>query len=139
MNETKKLIVPAKLKELDKVLEFINSELESHGCSMKSQLQIDMAVEEIYANIAQYAYPSHQDGKAAICCTIEGVPMQATIQFIDHGVPYNPLEKKDPNVSLSAEDRQIGGLGIFLVKKSMDNVQYEYTNGKNVLTIDKKI
>lgn len=138
-HETRELVVSATLEELDNVLAFIDTELEQHNCSMKSQMQIDIAVEEIYVNIAHYAYQPDQDGKATIRCTVGGDPLQVTIQFMDHGIPYNPLEKKDPDVSLSAEERQIGGLGIFMVKKSMDNIRYEYKDGKNILTIDKKI
>lgn len=138
-SETRELVVSATLEELDHVLAFIDAELERHDCSMKSQMQIDIAVEEIYVNIAHYAYPPDQNGKATIRCTVGGNPLQVTIQFMDHGVPYNPLKKSDPDISLSADDRQIGGLGIFMVKKSMDNIHYEYKDGKNILTIGKKI
>ncbi|MGI6069840.1 MAG: ATP-binding protein [Blautia sp.] len=139
MNETKELIVPAKLDELPKVLEFIDRELERLECSMKTQMQIDIAVEEIYVNIAHYAYQPGMEGDAKICCAVGGEPLKVSIQFIDNGIPYNPLEKQDPNIALSAEDRNIGGLGIFMVKKSMDNVTYNYEDGKNILTIHKSI
>ena len=139
MHDTKELIIPAKLDALDQVLAFIDTELECHSCSMKAQMQIDIAVEEIYVNIAHYAYSPGQEGDATIRCTVGGNPLQVTIQFMDHGVPYNPLKKQDPDTTLSAEDRDIGGLGIFMVKKSMDNIEYEYKDGKNILTIGKQI
>ena len=139
MHDTKELIIPAKLDALDQVLAFVDTELERHSCSMKAQMQIDIAVEEIYVNIAHYAYSPGQEGDATIRCTVGGAPLQVTIQFMDHGVPYNPLKKQDPDTTLSAEDRDIGGLGIFMVKKSMDNIEYEYKDGKNILTIGKQI
>lgn len=132
----KELTVPAILEELDRVTDFINEELEAYGCSPKIRMQIDIAVEEIYVNIAHYAY--HPEvGQATICCAVGGDPLQVTIQFSDSGRPYNPLKKEDPDTSLSAEERQIGGLGIYMVKKSMDDIAYDYENGKNVLTIKK--
>lgn len=137
MNEKKELIVPARLDALDQVLAFIDEELEHHQCPMKIQMQIDIAVEEIYVNIAHYAYDPAKKGTATISFSVGGDPLQVIIQFMDDGIPYNPLEKPDPDTTLKAEERQIGGLGIFLVKKSMDNIQYEYKDGKNVLTIGK--
>ncbi len=100
--------------------------------------QLAIAVEELYVNIAHYAY-GDEEGKATIKIGFDGEPMQVTIRFIDEGVPYNPLEKQDPDTSLSAEERDIGGLGIFMVKKSMDSMEYEYQDGKNILTIQKVI
>lgn len=133
----KELTVPAVLEELGRVTDFINEELEAHGCSPKIRMQIDIAVEEIYVNIAQYAY--HPEvGQATVCCAVGGDPLQVTIQFSDSGRPYNPLENQDPDTSLSVEERQIGGLGIYMVKKSMDDITYDYENGKNVLTIKKR-
>lgn len=132
----KTLTVPATLDQLDAVLDFINGELEAADCPMKTQMQIDIAVEEIYVNIAHYAY-NPKIGEATIRCAVEQNPLSITIQFLDDGVPYNPLEKADPDTSLSAEERDIGGLGIFMVKKSMDDISYQYQDGKNILTIQK--
>ena len=101
-------------------------------------MQVQIAVEEIFVNLAHYAYGSEQ-GTATIRVEVGGDPLQVIITFIDQGVPYDPLKKEDPDISLSAEERQIGGLGIFMVKKSMDDVKYEYKDGKNILTISKKI
>lgn len=134
----KELIVPAKVDRLAEVIAFIRVELESAGCSAKVKLQIEVAVEEIYVNIASYAYRP-KDGDATIRCTVEGEPLQVTVQFLDGGRPYNPLNKQDPDITLAAEVREIGGLGIFMVKKSMDSIEYEYADGKNILTIKKSI
>ena len=103
---------------------------------MKVMMQIEIAVEEIYVNIVHYAY-NPEIGKATIRCEVTDNPMQVIIQFMDSGVPFDPLAKEDADITLSAEEREIGGLGIFMVKKSMDEVSYEYKEGKNVLTIRK--
>lgn len=130
------LNVKADVGNLNDVLGFIDSILEDKGCSLKAQMQIDIAVEEIFVNIANYAY-APEVGDAVIRLSVEND--EAEITFIDSGVPYDPLEKDDPDVSLSAEERQIGGLGIFMVKKSMDSLAYRYENGNNIFTIKKKI
>lgn len=134
----KELTVAAKLSELDRVLLFVDAELNKHGCPEKERIQIAVAVEEIYVNIASYAYTPHE-GNATIRFSAKTNPMQFTIQFVDGGKPYNPLSKPDPNVLLNAEERGIGGLGIYIVKKNMDGVRYEYLNGKNIFTIMKTI
>ena len=130
------LIIDAKIEKLDDVLEFVDGFLEENGCNMKTQTQINIAVEEIFVNIAHYAYGS-ENGKAKI--EIRDVDGSAEITFTDSGTPYNPLARPDPDITLSAEERKIGGLGIYIVKKSMDNVNYEYRNGKNVFTIRKRM
>lgn len=132
------LTLQASLEKLDEVLAFVEENLEKNDCPMKVLMQVQIAVEEIFVNIAHYAYDSEQ-GTATIRVEVGGDPLQVIITFIDQGVPYDPLQKEDPDVTLSAEDRQIGGLGIFMVKKSMDDVKYEYADGKNILTISKKI
>lgn len=134
----KKLTVPAELERLLEVLEFIDRELDEHGCPLKQKMQIDIAVEEIYVNIARYAYHP-ETGNATIQCVVGGDPLTVSIQFQDGGKPYNPLEKSDPDTTLSAEERDIGGLGIYMVKKSMDDIGYEYKDGRNILTINKSI
>lgn len=115
---------------------FVDESLEEAGCSMKAQIQIDVAVEEVFVNIAQYAY-APGTGEAVIRVETEKNPGTVEIVFIDSGVPFNPLAVKEPDVTLSASDRKIGGLGIFMVKKSMDDVTYEYVDKKNILTIKK--
>ena len=134
----KELTVPATLEELETVQAFIERELETYGCPMKTMLQVSVAVEEIYVNIAHYAY--HPEiGEATIRCAVGGDPLQVTIQFLDSGKPFDPLAKPDADITLSAEERQIGGLGILMVKKTMDDVVYEYKDGCNVLTLKKNI
>ena len=132
----KELDIEATLENLDKVMAFVDEELEAVGCSMKAQMQIDIAVEEVYVNIAHYAY-NPTVGGVTIRVMIEKDPLSVVLTFIDEGKPYDPLAKEDPDVTLAAEDRQIGGLGIFMVKKSMDNVSYEYNQGRNILTLKK--
>ena len=119
-------------------MEFVDENLEAVGCSMKSQMQIDIAVEEIFVNICKYAY--HPDkGRAVVRVAVSDEPVQVRITFIDHGKPYDPLLKDDPDVTLSAADRDIGGLGIFMVKQTMDAVEYEYKDGSNILTLVKNL
>lgn len=130
------LSIEAKNENLQAVTEFVDSILEENDCSPKAQMQIDLAVEEVFVNIANYAY-GESTGVAEISASVEAG--EVTIVFKDSGTPYNPLEKAEPDTTLSAEERQIGGLGIFLVKKNMDDVSYTYENGKNVLSLKKKI
>jgi len=135
---TNELTIDAKVENLDSVLAFVDENLEKLDCSPKTQMQIDVAVEEIFVNIAHYAY-GDETGKATVRFEKASDPTAALITFIDSGTPYDPLQKADPDVTLSAEERQIGGLGIYMVKKSMDGMKYEYVNGKNVLSIKKNI
>ena len=134
----KTLEIEARRENLSQVLAFVDEQLEQADCPMRSQLQIDIAVEEIFVNIASYAYNPNV-GAATILTEVEQDPLTVTLTFMDSGVPYDPLAKADPDVSLSAEERQIGGLGIFMVKKSMDEVRYRYENGQNILTLKKKL
>ncbi len=131
-------IFRAELEELDGVLAFVDGELERCGCSGRVKFQLDVAVEEIFVNIAHYAYPE-RSGEATVRCGVGGDPVQVTVQFLDNGKPFNPLEKQDADTTLSAEERDIGGLGILMVKKSMDAVDYTYEDGKNILTIQKSL
>lgn len=132
------LTVKAEVNNLSKVQSFIDERLESAGCSMKAQIQIDVAVEEIYVNICHYAYKDKGGtGDADIRMRIDGGV--AEIVFEDSGIPYDPLSNEEPDVTLPAEEREIGGLGIFITRKTMDEVRYEYSDGKNNLTLRKKI
>lgn len=133
MNE---LDIEATIDNLDTVTGFVNRALEEFDCPMKTQMQIELAVEEIYVNIANYAY-SPAVGRAKVRVEVDDDPLKVSITFIDHGTPYDPLAKEDPDVTLSAQERQIGGLGIFLTKQTMDDVEYEYKDGQNILTIKK--
>ena len=132
----KQLKVTADTSELDQVLSFADAILEAMDCPMKVQMQIDIAIEEIFVNIAHYAYPDGT-GDAVIEIETDESKKSVKITFIDEGKPYDPLQNEDPDITLSAEDRPIGGLGIFMVKKSMDEVSYEYKDNKNQLTIRK--
>ncbi len=132
----KELVIEAKTENLDEVLAFVDELLESNGCPIKTQMQIDVAVEEIFVNIAHYAY-TPDVGKAVIQVEMSDDPKEVKFTFIDSGVHFNPLAKKDPDVTLSAAERPIGGLGIYMVKKSMDEMTYEYKEGQNILTIRK--
>lgn len=123
---------------LQKVIDFVDSRLSSVECSMKAKMQLNLAVEEIFINIANYAY-APGIGKATVRVEVSGDPVTVTITFIDRGVPYDPLKKDDPDVTLSADEREIGGLGIFMTKKIMDNISYEYKGGQNILTLKKTI
>ncbi|MBQ6442057.1 MAG: SpoIIE family protein phosphatase [Lachnospiraceae bacterium] len=131
----KELRIEAKVDNLAAVQDFVGAFLEEKGCGMKTQLTIDVAVEEIFVNIASYAY-GDSVGDALI--RVEEAEGGAAITFIDSGVPYDPLAKEDPDITLSAAERQIGGLGIFMVKKSMDDMRYERRDNHNILTIVKK-
>ena len=132
-------IFPATLDQMENVQAFIGEQLEHCGCSIKARFQLDIAVEEIFVNIANYAYLPEQEGKATVRCCVGGSPLRVMIQFLDNGKPFNPLSKEDADTTLSAEEREIGGLGILMVKKSMDEVEYVYEDGKNILTIKKSI
>ena len=132
-----KLTIKAKLENLNDVTAFVERQLEQMDLPMKTQIQIDLAVEEIFVNIASYAY-SPEDGMAIIEVELTEDP-RVIITFIDSGRPFDPLAKEDPDIEQSVEDRPVGGLGIFMVKKSMDKVSYEYKDGQNILTIEKKL
>lgn len=136
MAEESVLRIPAKLEGMDVILAFVSLLLDTNGCTPKARTQIRMAVEELYVNVTLYAYPS-EDGWSEIRGGVEnGV---ATFVLIDGGAPFDPLAKPDPDILLSGEERGIGGLGIFMVKQSMDDVSYEYKDGKNILTIKKNL
>ena len=134
----KELTVEAKTTNIEAVTDFVNEQLEALDCPMKAQMQIDIAIDELFGNIAHYAY-NPEIGKATVRVEVIEDPLAVTITFIDNGIPYDPLAKADPDTTLSAEEREIGGLGIYMVKKSMDDITYEYKDGQNILTIKKKI
>ena len=130
------ITLDARLESLHQVLAFVDEQLESMDCPPKAMLQIDVAVEEIYVNVASYAY-GEKIGPVTLR-VVEIAPRTVSITFEDKGVPYDPLAKPDPDVTLSADERGIGGLGIFMVKKSMDDMIYEYRDGMNILTLIKR-
>lgn len=132
----KELTIDAKVDNLDRVLDFVNGVLEENDCNMKTQISIAVSVEEIFVNIASYAY-APGEGSATIELEILKDPRALSIVFKDSGIPYDPLAKKDPDITLSAEERPIGGLGIYMVKKSADRISYEYKDNQNILTFVK--
>jgi len=134
----REITIEAKIENLDEVLGFVDGQLEELECPMKAQMQIDVAVEEIFVNIASYAYAPGV-GSAVVRFESSQDPTSVTITFIDSGVPYDPVQKDDPDVTLSAEERGIGGLGIYMAKKAMDDMKYVYRDGQNILSISKSI
>ena len=134
----KELTVNATFESIDVVTSFVNAELDGYDCPVKTQLQIDVAIDELFSNIARYAY-TPGTGTATVQVEIEKEPPTAVITFIDQGIAYDPLTNPDPDTTLPAEERQAGGLGIFLVKKTMDDVNYEYRDGQNILRIRKRL
>ena len=134
----KELVIEAERKNLSQVQAFVDERLEEAGCPMLTQTAIDIAVEELFVNIASYAYRP-EIGIAVIQVSVFEDPLSVEITFIDNGKQYDPLAKDDPDTTLSVKERKKGGLGIFMVKKSMDNVKYEYKDGKNILTIKKNL
>ena len=132
------LTIAATVENIETVTDFVNEQLEALDCPMKAQMQINIAIDELFGNIAHYAY-NPEVGSATVRVEVSEAPLAVIITFIDNGVPYDPLGKDDPDITLSAEEREIGGLGIYMVKKSMDEITYEYKDGQNILKIKKNI
>ena len=136
MAEEQVLRIPAEIGRMDEVLKFVSTLLDDYGCEPQVRTQLRMAIEELYVNIAHYAYPSG-DGWAEIRGSFEdGV---VTLRLIDGGTPYDPLAKPDPDILLSGEERPIGGLGIYMVKSMVDEMKYVYSDGCNRLILRKKL
>ena len=129
---------PAKIDALSDVLGFVDETLESYECPMKIQMAVCVASEEVFVNVAHYAY-GDGEGDMTLGIDFDEESRNITFRMSDKGVPFDPLQKADPDITLSAEDREIGGLGIFITKKTMDTVAYAYENGENILTMIKKI
>ena len=132
----KQIELEAAVENVDIITEFVDEELESLDCMPKAMFQINVAIDELFANISQYAY-SPETGTAIVQIDVENDPLSVVITFMDHGKPFNPLEAPEPDVTSDAQDRKIGGLGIFMVRKTMDAIDYEYKDGKNILKIKK--
>lgn len=120
------------------VTSFVDEQLEAIDCSMKAQIQIDIAIDELFGNIAHYAYLGGA-GDATVRFDFDEAAHMASISFVDNGVPFNPLEQADPDVTLSAEERDVGGLGIFMVKKTMDKLEYSHEKGFNITIVHKHL
>ena len=129
---------PAKTESLNDVLGFVEETLESFECPMKIQMAICVAIEEVFVNVARYAYPD-SEGDMTLHIGFDEQSRDVTFRMSDKGIPFDPLKKPDPDITLSAEEREIGGLGIFITKKTMDAVTYGYEKGENILTMIKKI
>jgi len=123
---------------LPTVLDFIDRHLTSAGCSPKIKMQLSIAAEEIFVNIANYAYKPGR-GLASVKVEVADDPLVVTITFMDNGNPFDPTQASDPDVSLTAEERNEGGLGIFMTKQMMDDVSYTYEGGKNILRLKKGV
>ena len=132
------LPVNAVVDNLDEVVGFVLKRLDSYGCSKRLLMQIRLAVEEIFVNIASYAYDP-AIGPAEVRCEVLPDPLRVVIQFLDGGRPFDPLAREDADTSAEGLFSREGGLGILLVKETMDGVHYSYENGKNVLTIEKRL
>ena len=130
------LCVDANLDHYADVIAFIDQLLEQNGCDEENRLRVQLAVDEIFTNIATYAYDA-EGGKVEIAFSCkDGI---AQITFADRGIPYDPLKKDDPDLTLSPEEMQIGGLGVFIAKNNMDAISYRYENNRNILTMSKNI
>ena len=129
---------PAKTEALPDILGFVEETLEGFECPMKMQMAVCVAIEEVFVNIAHYAY-SGGEGDVTLGISFDDATQTVTFRMADKGIPFDPLKKPDPDITLSAEDREIGGLGIFITKKTMDQVTYAYENGENILTMTKKV
>ena len=134
----REMTVNAAVENLESVTAFVDGCLEELSCPLRAQMQIDIAVDEVFSNIAYYAYPTDA-GAVTVQVEAAAEPAAVILTFIDGGTPYDPLSHEDPDMTLPAEDRPIGGLGIYMVRKIMDRVSYSWESGKNILKIEKRI
>ena len=134
----KEITVDATIENMNTVTAFVDDFLDQIACPMKSKIQINIVIDEIFGNICHYAY---KDSVGAVTVRVESgnTPKAVFLTFTDNGIPYNPLETEDPDITLSSEERKIGGLGIYLVKKNMDEMKYEYLNQPNRLWMEKRL
>ena len=132
------ITIPATDEDPEPIVEFVGEELAKFDCPQKALYQIEVAIEEILVNIVSYAGLSDADG-VEVRCEVLDDPLRVVVQFLDGGVPFDPLAKADPDTSPEALQEREGGLGIFMVKQMMDDVSYSYEDGKNTLTILKQL
>lgn len=130
--------VPAKLRELDNVRAFADEVLTDTTASTEDRLAIELAVEEVFVNIVKYACLP-EAGKITVSCEHDSDNEAVEIRFLDEGHPFNPLSMKDPDLKADLSERNPGGLGIYMLKKLMDRVEYDYVEGRNRLVIWKKL
>ena len=131
-----KLTIPAAIENIPTAIGFLDKALAAAGCPFRAQMQLDVALDELMSNVARYAY-APRTGEITIEVEILEDPRRVVLTLSDSGVPYDPLQKEDPDVTLSAEARGDGGLGIFIVKKTMDVMSYAFKNGRNVVSLEK--
>jgi anti-sigma regulatory factor (Ser/Thr protein kinase) len=132
------LTLDAVIENIDVVTDFVNELLDAYHCPNKAKMQIDIAIDELFGNIAHYAY-NPAKGPATVRVEVGENPLAVILTLIDQGKPFDPLSKSDPDITKNADERDIGGLGIYMVKKTMDEITYEYLNGQNILKIKKKM
>ena len=136
LENVRELDIEAEVAKLPEVMTFLDTWLEEAACPLKAQMQLDVAIDELFTNVASYAYPG---GTGEVTVRFACEDRLVSVTFFDRGIPFNPLDRPDPDVTLPASERKQGGLGIFLVRKTMDAVQYRYESGQNILTIQKHI
>ena len=132
-------VLPAKIEQWDTVLELVDLSMEDLSFSEREKNHIRVSAEEIFTNIVSYAYGSEGGNVEVSCGMNEEDVKEFWISFKDCGVPYNPLEYPDPDFDIPLDERRVGGLGIYMVKKFMDRVEYRNENGCNMITIGKKL
>ena len=134
----KEITVDAMIENMNTVTAFVDDFLDQIACPMKSRIQINIVIDEIFGNICHYA---DKDSVGAVTVRVESgnTPKAVFLTFTDNGIPYNPLDTEDPDITSSSEERKIGGLGIYLVKKNMDEMKYEYVNQQNRLWMEKRL
>ena len=135
---SKTITVPAEIERQDEVMDFVNELLEKASAPAEIVAKTDIVLDEVFTNICSYAYAPAK-GDATVRCCVGGDPAFLSLEFRDRGKPFNPLNKADPDITAGIEDREIGNLGIFMVKQIMDSVEYEYKNGENILTMTKRL
>ena len=134
----KEITIDALIENINTVTAFVDDLLDEIDCPMKSKIQIHIVIDEIFGNICHYAYKDSV-GTVTVSVEFQNTPKTICLTFTDNGIPYNPLETEDPDITLSSEERNIGGLGIYLVKRNMDEIKYEYINKQNRLWMEKKL
>ena len=132
-----KIVLESKIENIKKVIKFVNSKIEKNNFNEKAKIEIEIAIDELFGNIAKYAY-GEEVGSVEVQAVVTENPLQVEITFIDSGVEYNPLEREAPDIDANIHERKIGGLGIFLARKLMDDMKYDYKDGKNILTITRR-
>jgi anti-sigma regulatory factor (Ser/Thr protein kinase) len=132
------LTVKAVLDNLERMLEFVTNAARNAGATKTLQNTLRLVCEEALVNVINYAYPG-SEGELTITADIRPVPPAIVLEIADSGFAFNPLDRPDPDTTLPAGQRQIGGLGIFIIKKNMDKVAYRREGGRNVLTMEKRL